>query len=390
VRLISSRNIRDGVELARDVVAGPPGTAPLLRAGVKLSAHYGGLLARYGIGSIWIEDDLGADIFVAEPLSPETRGKVHRATGTALKEAGTALRTGAGMPASVLDSLAAVAEAMVGDLLDVPDAALVLEDLHSFDSYTHRHSVQVTVLGLLIARRMWTKDGWTDYRGNRRRDKLEERLRKLGLGLLIHDVGKLAVPPEILNKPGALTAAETAIMRTHPQAGVELLRSADLSPLVLSVIRDHHERPDGSGYPRAHFGRQVQEFPRIAAVADVYDAVTSERVYKAAGPPHISVRVIRDGAGGQFCPDVVRHFGAVVMPYPIGREIALPDGRTGVVAAIDAAHPDRPTVRVLEAGRVEEFVADMSDGGEGNRTPTSAVQRPRAPVITTPPEEVSA
>jgi HD-GYP domain-containing protein (c-di-GMP phosphodiesterase class II) len=385
VRLISSRNIRDGVELARDVVAGPPGSAPLLRAGVRLSERYIGLLARSGIGSIWIEDDLGADIFVAEPLTPETRGKVHRATGTALKEARTALRTGSGMPESVLDSLAAVAEAMVGDLLDVPDAALVLEDLHSFDSYTHRHSVQVTDLGLLIARRMWQKDGWTDYRGNRRRDKLEERLRKLGLGLLIHDVGKLAVPPEILNKPGALTAAETAIMRTHPQAGVELLRSADLSPLVLSVIRDHHERPDGSGYPRAHAGRQVQEFPRIAAVADVYDAVTSERVYKPAGPPHVGVRVIREGAGSQFCADVVRHFSAVVMPYPVGREIVLPDGRTGVVSASHAADPDRPTVRVLEAGRVAEFVIDMSDGGEGNRTPTSAVQRPRAPVITTPP-----
>jgi HD-GYP domain-containing protein (c-di-GMP phosphodiesterase class II) len=189
VRLISSRNIRDGVELARDVVAGPPGTAPLLRAGVKLSDRYVGLLMRSGIGSVWIEDDLGADILVTEPLTAETRGKVHRATGTALKEAGNALRSGSGMPDAVLESLAGVAEAMVRDLLDLPDAALALEDLHSFDSYTHRHSVQVTVLGLLIARRMWTKDGWIDYRGNRRRDKLEERLRTLGLGLLIHDVG---------------------------------------------------------------------------------------------------------------------------------------------------------------------------------------------------------
>jgi HD-GYP domain-containing protein (c-di-GMP phosphodiesterase class II) len=389
VRLISSRNIRDGVELARDVVAGPPGTAPLLRAGVKLSRRYVGLLARSGIGSVWIEDDLGADIVISEPLTAATRGKVHRATGTALREAGAALRSGSGMPSAVLDSLSGVAEAMVGDLLDVPDAALVLDDLHSFDSYTHRHSVQVTVLGLLIARRMWAQDGWTDYRGNRRRDRLEVRLRKLGLGLLIHDVGKLAVPPEILNKPGVLTDAEMAVMRTHPDAGVELLRSADLSPLVLSVVRDHHERPDGSGYPRGYADREVQEFPRIAAVADVYDAVTSERVYKPAGPPKLGVRVIREGAGGQFCMDVVRHFAAIVMPYPVGHEIALPDGRTGVVSSVDAAAPETPTVRLLENGSVTELVVDMSDGGEGNRTPTSAVQRPRAPVITTPPGEKS-
>jgi HD-GYP domain-containing protein (c-di-GMP phosphodiesterase class II) len=390
VRLISSRNIRDGVELARDVVAGPPGTAPLLRAGVILSERYIGLLMRSGIGSIWIEDDLGADLDIAEPLTAETRGKVHKATGNALKEASAALRSGSGMPGAVVDSLAAVSEAMVSDLLDVPDAALVLEDLHHFDSYTHRHSVQVTVLGLLIARRIWSQDGWTDFRGNRRRDRLEQRLRKLGLGLLIHDVGKLAVPPEVLNKPGALTPEELAVMRTHPDAGVELLRGSGLSPLVLSVVRDHHERPDGSGYPRAFSGPQVQEFPRIAAVADVYDAVTSERVYKPAGPPSLGVRVIQEGAGTQFCEDVVRHFAAIVMPYPVGHELELPDGRMGVVSRADPDSPHTPTVRVLEHGSVTELVVDMSDGGEGNRTPTSAVQRPRAPVITTPPEGVSA
>ncbi len=361
MRLISSRNIRDGVELARDVFAGPPGTAPLLRAGVRLSPRYTGLLLRSGIGSIWIEDELGADLPIAEPLTAETRGKVHRATGTALREASAALRSGSGLSRSITDSLAGVAEAMVVDLLDVPDAALVLDDLNSFDSYTHRHSVQVTVLGLLIARRMWSQEGWVDYRGRRRRDRLEQRLRKLGVGLLIHDVGKLAVPPEILNKPGPLTPDELEVMRTHPDAGVELLRSADLSPLVLSVVRDHHERPDGTGYPRGLAGEKVQEFPRIAAVADVYDAVTSERVYKPAGPPRLGVRVISEGAGTQFCPEVARHFAAIVMPYPVGHEIRLPDGRTGVVSAVDPQAPEAPTVRVLENGSVSELVVDLSE-----------------------------
>jgi HD-GYP domain-containing protein (c-di-GMP phosphodiesterase class II) len=361
VRLISSRSIRDGVELARDVVAGPPGTAPLLRAGVRLSERYIGLLTRSGIGSIWIEDDLGADIEINEPLTAETRGKVHRATGDALRQASSALSTGAGMPSSVLDSLAGVAEAMVGDLLDVPEAALVLDDLNSFDSYTHRHSVQVTVLGLLIARRMWTQEGWVDYRGNRRRDKIEQRLRKLGVGLLIHDVGKLAVPPEILNKPGALTPEEMAIMRTHPEAGVELLRNAHISPLVLSVVRDHHERPDGSGYPAGQAGDRVQEFPRIAAVADVYDAVTSERVYKPAGPPRLGVKVIQEGSGSQFGEEVVRHFAAIVMPYPVGHEVSLPDGRIGVVSAVEAATPFQPTVRLVENGSITELQVDLSE-----------------------------
>jgi len=360
VRLIPSRKIRDGVELARDVVNGPPGTAPLLRAGVKLSARYATLLPKAGIGSVWIEDDLGESIDVVEPLTPETRAKVHRATGDAISAAGGALRSGSGMPAAVVDSLADVASAMVEDLLDCPDAALALDDLSSFDDYTHRHSIQVTVLGLLVARRTWTTDGWVDYRGRRRYDRLEDRMRKLGLGLLVHDVGKLAVPPEILNKPGRLSDGEMDVMKTHPLAGAELLRSSDLSPLAVSVVRDHHERIDGSGYPAALDGTQIQEFPRIAAVADVYDAVTSERVYKAAAPPHVGVAVIRNGAGGQFCPNVVRNFRAVVMPYPVGHEILLPDGRTGVVASVDLAAPDCPTVRVMGSGGVEELTVDMS------------------------------
>lgn len=360
MRLIASRQIRDGAELARDIVAGGPGTAPLLRAGVRLSARYATLLPKSGIGSVWIEDELGEAIEIAEPLTPATRAKVHRATGKALMAAGASLRSGTGMPREIVDSLTDVASAMVDDLLDAPDAALALDDLSSFDDYTHRHSVQVAVLGLLIARRAWTAEGWVDYRGRRRRDRLDDRMRKLGLGLLVHDVGKLAVASEILNKPGRLTAAEMAVMKTHTVAGVELLRPAQLSPLAVSVVRDHHERLDGSGYPEGLIAARIQDFPRIAAVADVYDAVTSERVYKAAAPPHVGVRVIRDGAGSQFCPAVVRHFRAVVMPYPIGHEIELPDGRVGVVAAVDIADPDRPTVRVMGDSGVDELTVDMA------------------------------
>src|SRR3954451_9134709 len=116
VRLIPTRKIRDGVELARDVVAGPPGTAPLLRAGVQLSARYATLLPKAGVGSVWIQDELGAGIDVVEPLTPETRAKVHRVTADALRSAGGSLK-GSGMPRQVLESLADVAGSMVNDLL---------------------------------------------------------------------------------------------------------------------------------------------------------------------------------------------------------------------------------------------------------------------------------
>ncbi len=360
MRLIQCRKIREGMELARDVSTGPPGTAPLLRTGTVLSDRYAKLLPKAGIGSVWIEDDMGRDIDVVEPLTPETHAKVHRATGEAIDAARNSLRSGAGLPPAVVESLAEVADALVGDLLNLPDAALTLDDLSAFDTYTHRHSVQVTVLGMLVARRAWAKEGWTDFRGNQRYDRFADRLRKLGLGLLVHDVGKLAVPPEVLNKPAALTDDEMDVMRSHPEAGVELLRSADLSPLTLSAIRDHHERPDGTGYPNGLSGKAIHEFARFAAVADVYDAVTSKRVYSGAVAPHVGVKIIVDGSGTQFCTDVVRHFRAVVMPYPVGHEVVTPDGRKGVVVSVDHTAPDRPVVR-LPAGRDwEEIAVDMT------------------------------
>ena len=228
------------------------------------------------------------------------------------------------------------------------------------------------MLGLLIARRAWTREGWTDYRGRRRYDRFGDRMRKLGVGLLVHDVGKLAVPPEVLNKPARLTDEEMAVMRTHPEAGVELLRAADLSPLTISVIRDHHERPDGTGYPHGLKGAAIHEFARFAAVADVYDAVTSKRDYSGAVQPHVGVGIVRRGAGTQFCSEVVRHFRAVVMPYPVGHEVTLPDGRRGVVAAVDPLDPDRPTVRVPQARGIEEVKADMTAPPAVPAAPSSA------------------
>jgi HD-GYP domain-containing protein (c-di-GMP phosphodiesterase class II) len=234
---------------------------------------------------------------------------------------------------------------IAASITDSPDAALFLGDLAGADQYTHRHSVNVTALGLLIGRAYWRTEGWIDFKGRRRWDRIDERLAKLGMGLLLHDIGKMVVPAEVLNKPGKLDAEEWELMRSHPDAGVALLDTATISPLVRSVVRDHHERFDGSGYPRRLAADQLGEFPRIAAVADVYDAITSQRPYAPAEPPHVGVRVIADGAGTAFDPAVVRVFSRLVMPYPVGTEVTLPDGCIGVVEEVDPDRPYEPLVR---------------------------------------------
>jgi HD-GYP domain-containing protein (c-di-GMP phosphodiesterase class II) len=208
----------------------------------------------------------------------------------------------------------------------------------------------VAALGLLIGHRLFRERGYVDYRGRRSWEKVDVRLTRLGLGLLLHDIGKLAVPSEILNKPGKLDPEEWEVMKTHPAAGVELLRSDLISPLVKIIVRSHHERWEGGGFPDDRSGVEIHELARIAAVADVYDAVTSERVYAAARPAHAGVRIIREGRGSAFDAEVVDVFSEIAVPFPPGDPIELSDGRAGVVARVLEGHLDRPVVRVLGDG----------------------------------------
>jgi HD-GYP domain-containing protein (c-di-GMP phosphodiesterase class II) len=148
-------------------------------------------------------------------------------------------------------------------------------------------------------------------------------------------------------------------MKRHPRMGVDLLEGDHWSPLVKGVVLRHHERWNGSGYPDGRVREEIHEMARIAAVADTYDAIISERPYAAARPSVVGVEVIRDAAGTLFDPDVAAAFAQVVPPYPAGSEITLPDGRPAIVVSVDADAFDSPLVRTLDGAeqRVELAVA---------------------------------
>jgi HD-GYP domain-containing protein (c-di-GMP phosphodiesterase class II) len=263
----------------------------------------------------------------------------------------------------MLDELSRVADLIRDDVLDSPAVALALTDLSIADAYTHAHSLNVAVTGTLIGRRVLETHGWIDRDGQRRFDRRKWRLSRLALGLLLHDLGKLAVPATVLDKPGRLDAHEWALVRQHPEAGVHLL-TRGVPPLAREVVRAHHERWDGTGYPRGLSGGEIHQLARIATVADVYDAVTSDRAYARAEPPHVGVSIVRAGAGTQFDPAVVDSFRRVVMPYPPGHEIELGDGRIGVVASVDPREPERPVVRVPVEDGFEEVELEMAEAAQ--------------------------
>jgi HD-GYP domain-containing protein (c-di-GMP phosphodiesterase class II) len=346
MRLIATNRLKPEMVLGRDVVTGVHGRIPLLRAGVKLRDEHRRALLDAGIHAVYVDDRLGAGIRVSPALSDETRRKATKALVRSFSGVPSLVAQGRTISESTVEELATVAKLICHELASADDAVLALSDLAAADQYTLQHSIDVTALGILIARRHFRWHGHPAPLGKRRYDQIDRQLTKLGVGLLLHDVGKLSVPAAILNKPGPLDPEEEALMRTHPMVGIDLLPGAMVSPLAKSVVRSHHERWDGSGYPDQLAGTGIPEFARIAAVADVFDAITSQRPYAVAQPPHVGVRTIVEGSGRLFDPAIVESFRKVVAPYPAGSQIVLADGRHAVVASVSADCLELPVVRV--------------------------------------------
>ncbi len=362
MRLVYLSALPLDAELARDVSSGGGSYLPLVRRGTKLTSSIVARLLARGVSTVWINDELGEGIEPLEPLPLDVRRSSERVLSKSLAAAQLAMASAQALPQATVEALGRVAEDISRALADCPSATLALSDLASADPYTHGHSLRVATIGLLMAHEVFRHDGWVDWSGKVRRDRCEERMATLGFGLVVHDIGNLTIPGEILNKPAQLDRDEYELIKRHPQAGIDMLAAADLSPLTMAVVRDHHERMDGSGYPNGR-SDTLHQFARIAAVAEVYDAVVSDRPYKPGAKPHAAVEIIRSGAGTQFDERIVEHFCQVVMPYPLGCEAELGDGRIGVVSALDCARPYEPTVRVCDAvGRITEVTVDLSPG----------------------------
>jgi HD-GYP domain-containing protein (c-di-GMP phosphodiesterase class II) len=347
MRLVGTRRFQAGVRLGRDV---PPnaGEAPLLRAGLELTESHREALLRAGINAIYVDDGTSVGIEVEQALSDRTRREARGALTNAFKAAPSVAASGGTFSESQMKELFDVAAKIASEVAAVGDAALALADLAAADSYTMEHTIDVTVIGLLIARHQFVSRGRVDWRGERSYDRLEHHLTQLGVGLFLHDIGKLAIPAGVLHKPGKLTEEEWELVKQHPEIGIEMVPTDSIWPRAKDVIRSHHERWDGSGYPRGLVAEDIQPFSRIAAVADVFDAVTSERAYAVAQPQHVGVETIRAGSGTLFCPEVVEAFLEIVPPYPPGNEIALADGSEGVVVSTPPSRLDLPVVRVLK------------------------------------------
>jgi len=255
----------------------------------------------------------------------------------------------------------AAAGALVEEITDSvvrnPGALISLARLKSADDYTYMHSVAVCALMVALARQLGIDAKTT---------------REAGMAGLLHDLGKAVMPMEVLNKPGKLTDEEFRIMKAHPAEGHRMLvEGGAVGAIPLDVVLHHHEKVDGSGYPKGLKDAEISLFAKMGAVCDVYDAITSNLPYKSGWDPAESIRKMTEWSTGHFDPRVFQAFVKSIGIYPIGSLVRLESGRIGVVVDQTERSLLTPKVRVFFSiksnAHIPPDVVDLSLRGSAEK-----------------------
>lgn len=337
MRYVALTEAKSGMQLAKSLYDSNGRT--LVGSHIMLTNNYIEKLTAYGYGGIYIEDALSQDIEVEDAISPQLR-----AEGMECIERRD------------IDGCKLVAEKLVEEIMSKGRISLDMLDLRSYDDYTYAHSMNVGVLCGVIGMEMHMD---------------EKEIAQLVMAALLHDLGKLSIPNEILNKPGRLTQKEYKRMQEHPVMSYELIKDRfDISAQIKVAVLFHHENVDGTGYPNGVMGDEQTLFTKIIHAADVYDALVSKRPYKEPYAPCEAAEYLMGGCGILFDQEVIEVMLRAIPLYPKGTEVELSDGRVGIVKENADAHNLRPVLRLMDgttldlADRTSMSIAIMPPKGK--------------------------
>lgn len=332
MRLVSIDMLRPEMRIARAVYNQG---ALILPEGRSNVARYIPNLRNMGIEYVYVVDEKSEGIEIPDAIAECTRTSCKQILQNTIQQF------------SITDKLETkelegCVEKVIAEIVGTPDVQVSLSDIASNDEYTYTHSVSTMVYALMIARKL-------NYN--------EQKMAALGMGALLHDVGKMLIDREVMFKEGNLTKQEYEYVKMHSLYGYQALRRIPTLPEQIRLVAYmHHERLDGSGYPQGLSGEELNEFVRIAAIADVYDALTTDRCYRKKWSANKAMDFLVERSGKEFDPELVGLFTQQLAVYPNGSLVRLSNRYTGIVSKQNRSMPLRPFVRVIQNPAGEDIV----------------------------------
>ncbi|WP_312832305.1 HD-GYP domain-containing protein [Sedimentibacter saalensis] len=327
---ITNKYLKPGMILAKDIILYNSSNfnSLLLTKGQVLNNTFINKINYHGIEGAYIESEAFADIEVDSYINDVLKAN----TLKTVKDVYYELKMSSGkVHATAIKQLSGIVSSLITEIMYKDDLSYNIIDFKNYDNYTYQHCLNVATLSISTGISLGLSEG---------------ALHDLGMAGLLHDIGKMMIPLEILNKPGKLTEEEFDIIKEHPVNAVSLLN--DLVPYsVLSAIQSHHEKLDGTGYPYGVSGSNIHFYGRVLAVCDVYDALTSDRSYRMTSFPSEVIEYIMGCADTHFDYEILKSFLKVIVAYPIGTFVRLSNKRIAVVVKNNSENIMRPVVRII-------------------------------------------
>lgn len=353
MRLIPIGAVREDSELAKTLY--DSNGRVLLSKGVILGKKLIKRIKATGIMSIYINDEYSQNE-IEEVIKPQLRQKAIQNVKDSFGKVeyisdmeNSNKKKVAKMKNEYAENINNLVNDLVDEIFYQKDIMVKIVDIKSMDNYTYEHCVNVAVLSLITGIEMKLN---------------KEKLTHLAAGAILHDLGKTFVPEDILSKKGKLDNKEFEIMKNHSKQGYEFLKeNMFISSLSRIISLQHHERVDGTGYPLGLKDKTINDFAKIVAIADVYDALTSDRPYRGAMSPSEAVEYIMGASGTHFDYEVAKAFVKRIVPYPEGTLVKLSNGDIGVVEETNELFILRPKIHIIkrDGRKVEDLYLELMD-----------------------------
>jgi HD-GYP domain-containing protein (c-di-GMP phosphodiesterase class II) len=342
---ITKKHLKPGMILAKDIYLYNRNnfSTLLLAEGQVLNNIYINRINYHNIEGVYIENEAFSDIIVESYIDDNLKTESLKSIRDTYYE----FQISSGkINAFMIKQMSLIVNNIVTELLYKDNLAYNLVDFKNYDSYTFQHCLNVAVLSISTGISMQLS---------------EHKLNDIGLAGMLHDIGKMLIPIEVLNKPGKLTMEEYEIIKTHPANATKQLRNL-VPHEVLRAIEDHHEKLDGTGYPNGKKDDNISLYSRILSICDVYDALTSDRPYRKSIFPNEVVEYLMGCADKQFDYKVLKHFIKVIVAYPVGTFVKLSSGKLAVVVKNHSENILRPLVRIINSdGTIGEDIDLLYD-----------------------------